>query len=318
MASTVRNLTVNEAFEIALKIASEYSIRGSLQTGTKIADNDAKKFSFADSAQQEIAVAIPIEDKFEISHFKTTTLFGDEHGLDFVKHVNDDVVLMATTGALSYILSSNSNSGTFTIEEETSEDVWSVLDTETYSSADEDFVTYSGHITAGDTDNSIRIVLKGSYPYQVTNYTMYDITFNGDSNIPNYGEGIIYSLPSDFRKMRKVTHNSIITDRYEIIGDNEYVILDKDNEGVYLFEYDRIPKVIDDDSGDDYEFEIKKEAQHLIPYYIAALMIVEDKPEVADVAFQEYEKKFNLLTFKKEPKKISRVANNLWGVKQYG
>lgn len=318
MAREVRNLTVDDAFEIALKLMSEYSVRGSVQTGTKIADMSAKKFSYADSAQQEIAIAIPIEDEFDISHFKKDTLFNRNAGFDVVEHLNDDVVLMEATGALSYVFESNATSGTFEVQEETSEDTWELLGSAvSYTGTSGEFVTYKGHITAGDAENSVRIVLKGSYPYLVTNYTMYAITFSSDENIDDYRAYQEYDLPDDLREILGVSREGKPFTSYKRVGTKIYI--DRDLEGIYTVKYNRLPKVIDDTCDGTEEFEIKKEAQHLIPYMMAALMAVEDKPEVSDVAFQEYERKFNLLYSKRtDNNKQHKVANTLWRVSEYG
>lgn len=318
MASTVRALTVDQAFDRALQMMSEYSVRGVVQTGTKIEDNKKKRFSLADSAQQEIALKIPIEETYIYSNFKLDTLFGDEAGLNIVEHLNDDVVLMEVVGPASYTFECNATSGTYEVQEEQSEDNWVLLGSAVnFTGTDGQYVTYKANITPSDSSYSVRIVLKGSYPYYATNYTMYDITFDTDGNVAEYGHKNKYALPSDFREIRELNHNGNNVTNYEI--EDGYIYLDKDDEGIYKMIYHKLPKVLNiDDSLGTETFELKKEAHHLIPYYMVALMILEDKPEVADVAFQEYERKLAIVmsegNHKKKPK---RVVNTLWGVRQY-
>lgn len=311
MASTVRNITVQEAFETALKLINEYSIRGSVQSGTKIADFEKQKFSFANNAQMEVSLIVPIEAPMEIVHYKTTTLVNEDKGMGVISHVNEDVVLMEANGALSYYFECNANSGTFTIEEETATDVWTELTPVSYDTTAEGYVKYSGHITAGDTSNDIRIVLKGNYPYKVTNYTMYGVTFPSDATVAEFGAYIEYALPSDFKNIAEVSINDVPTNNYRLTTDS--ILLNREIEGHYKITYHKLPKVIDEDSGNTYEFEIKKDAQHLIAYAMAALMAADSKPALANVAFAEYEKKLSLIDGAKQKRRQKRVRNPLWG-----
>lgn len=311
MASTVRNITVQEAFETALKLINEYSIRGNVQTGTKIADFEKQKFTLANNGQMELSLIVPIEDTTEIIHYKTATLTNPDRGMEVVSHINADVDLMEVNGPLSYYFESNANSGTYTIEEETSTDVWNELEAPSFDTTAEGYVKYAGHITASDTDNDVRIVLKGSYPYKVTNYVMYGITFPSDATVAEFGAYIEYDLPLDFKDIADVTVNDIPTNNYRLTADK--ILLNREIEGHYIITYHKLPKVIDEDSGDTYEFEIKKDAQHLVAYIMAAHMAADSKPALANIAFAEYEKKLSLIDGAKQKRRQQRVRSPLWG-----
>lgn len=77
-------------------------------------------------------------------------------------------------------------------------------------------------------------------------------------------------------------------------GNNLY--LPKDAEGEYALEYYRYPQRLELNPDDDDEIDSRVDAQHAIPFYVAAHIVLHDDPGVRDVLMNEFETRLSRLS----------------------
>ena len=89
-----------------------------------------------------------------------------------------------------------------------------------------------------------------------------------------------FPLPDDFRELRKVMKNGEQFTDYSV--DFRYFTLRKSEVGTFELFYFKNPQELAADTPDTYEFEVPKHAHTLIPYFVAAMAITEEKPSIGD------------------------------------
>ena len=89
-----------------------------------------------------------------------------------------------------------------------------------------------------------------------------------------------FPLPEDFRELRKVLRNGESYTDYSI--DFRYFTLKKSEIGNFELFYFKNPQELTADTPDTYEFEVPKHTHTLIPYFVAAMAIIEEKPSIGD------------------------------------
>lgn len=244
----------------------------------------------ADLAQRKIATVKKIHDTFYITQNPIENQLGTYEGFDIVQHYNTDLIDTQSTGSLAYHFEVD-NDATVYIEEEIN-DVWVTLETIAHVQSGTAFTAYKGTISSSDVDNDIRIRFSGSYPYKIRNRALFAYTFASDADVPDYVPYVEYSMPSDFYDKCKVI---IKTDTrvyenyvaYKWKGRNT-ILVNYYQPGEIEVQYYKYPVKIDDNTLDTYEYEVDEEAQDLIPMYVAAKVVAEEKPTLSDILYNEF------------------------------
>lgn len=84
-----------------------------------------------------------------------------------------------------------------------------------------------------------------------------------------------YALPDDFKDMRHMLHRDQPFYHFRI--ENHQLWVSKWIEPHYEVYYYRYPTVIDADTPDEYEFEVDRYAQDMIPYYLGGIVIADEE-----------------------------------------
>ena len=82
-----------------------------------------------------------------------------------------------------------------------------------------------------------------------------------------------YALPGDCARIFRVWKKGVLK-RYPVIGGK--LVTDGKGEGTLLLEYFAIPATIDNETPDEYEFELSEDAANCLPFFVAAQQLIVD------------------------------------------
>ena len=118
-------------------------------------------------------------------------------------------------------------------------------------------------------------------------------TISISNTIDKVGE---YSLPMDMYQFNRLvaldSNNEEITPNFKIIGKKIYL---KENEGRYIIEYYSYPTDITLDTEDDFELELDKDAQNVLPYMVANDILKVDPSADYTAFYREYQNRMQVL-----------------------
>jgi len=189
-------MTVNDIFEKAMSLMDE-------RTETGIVDADATLIYKKNSPyiltilQNELLLIGDVYSTHEISRKSIQPIVGV---LSVKEHDTDDETEISSTLGKAYYFEID-NPCTVYIEDYTT--TWNTLVTITDTTAT-DFTAYKGVLTNTPGATKTRIRFSGDYYYNYRNVAIYDKTFEEESKVPNYGEYVKYSMPSDFSSISQI------------------------------------------------------------------------------------------------------------------
>jgi hypothetical protein len=119
------------------------------------------------------------------------------------------------------------------------------------------------------------------------------------SQIGTSGEGYNkYPLPTDFKDHRFVNFLDERFRDYRI--ENGKLLLKKHYNGEFELFYYKIPSEITNTTQDDYEFEVDRHVQYVIPYFMGGMAIQDENPSIADRLLNLYFSKIAALKEKND------------------
>ena len=122
-----------------------------------------------------------------------------------------------------------------------------------------------------------------------------------------------YAMPGDFRSVYRIWRDDRpATARYRFRG-GKIIIPERDVGCTVLVEYFAMPETIDDNAGDDYEFEIAEDAAECMPYYVAAQQLLPDLVMDYSGMLAMYDRAVGLLDTS-QPGENTRIGQTLFGV----
>lgn len=282
----------------AIKLINEHSVNGSLNSIATNADYTLRMNDLADIAQKEVATIKKINAAFTITQNAIPNVLGQLTSFDLIQHLATDLSY-AYAAAKSYYFEVD-RACTVYIEEEQTTGVWTVLETITVPTITV-FTAYKGLIAAVGATNNVRLRFSGSYPYNIRNRALYLYTFPTAAEVQVYKHWVKYDLPTDFMELKKIINEgdprqyNILSD-YKTEGRNS-ILLNFSMRGSFRIEYYKFPITIDSTTDDAAEFEIDTAAQELIPYYLAAHMLMDESPSRGTLLLNMYQAKLgNLYT----------------------
>ena len=157
-----------------------------------------------------------------------------------------------------------------------------------------DFQTVKGKIL-NEEEKPVKIVFSGSFPYQIRNVALYDITFANDTDVWECGKNRRFDLKElvgDFYKL--VSTDVVLEEEYEKYRDYRWegdsvLVLDGTRPGNYKVHYYAYPKEITQETPNDYELELDQEVASILPVYIAAELLEDDDSSMAYYVREQYE-----------------------------
>ena len=263
---------------------------------TKQKDYTLKMPLFFDMAQKQIATIKKIVRQRKISHaMPHNKLTAPLYQFDIVQNVGDDQIYKCLGPANAYYFEVD-DVCTVVIEEETSTDVWTqlVLITNPLANAGQ-MTPYKGVLSPSSQENSIRIRFIGDTIYNHRNRALWGEKFSDVSRVPDYQRYVLYQVDSQFYQLNKVILKGQIVNSqpYQNTADffwekRDTIAIGWYNVGDYIVEYFAYPIDITSDTEDTTEFEVDIEAQELIPFYAAAMCLVNENNVVGDRMLNKY------------------------------
>lgn len=289
----------------AVKLINEWSNKGALNPPAKKADYTLRFPDVAQAAQTEIATVKKIHAVYNFSQNPIKPLAGLMTGFDEVQFLGTDYTNMSGQGAKAYYFEMD-KPGTVYIEEETSTNVWTLLDTLSITGVTY-FTPYKGFITPSLSTNSVRLRFSGTYPYNIRYRAMWAYTFATVEDIPDYRPYVKYPLPANAMEIKKIINETEVR-QYKALSDyyvegKTTLVVNYFFTGSFRVEFYQYPTEITPETDDDFEFELDYEAQELVPYYMAASVLLDDKEtrSFGVIRLNEYQAKLaNLSTEQNE------------------
>ena len=170
------------------------------------------------------------------------------------------------------------------------------------------FKAYKGIISPFNATNDIRIRFIGNTLYNHRNRALWVEKFSDITRVPDYNRYVLYSMGTDFYQLNKVILKGQILNSqpYENTADfywekRNVIAIGWYNVGEYSVEYFSYPADIVANTPDNTEFEIDIEAQEIIPFYAAAMLLINENNVVGDRLLNEYNVKLANLDTKITP-----------------
>ena len=276
---------------------------------TKQKDYTLKMPLFFDMAQKQISTIKKIVKTRKISHaMPINGLTSQNYQFDIVQNYGDDQNYKKAGTANAYYFEVD-DVCQVVIEEETSEDVWNILKTINNPLANAGvFTAYKGLLSPSSEDNDIRIRFIGDTLYNHRNRALWGEKFSDVSRVPNYNSYVLYQVDPNFYQLNKVILKGQVYNAQAYRNTDDFYWERRDtiaigwyNVGEYSVEYFAYPSDITASTADDVEFEIDIEAQELIPFYAAAMLLVNENNVVGDRMLNEYNVKLSNLDTKVTP-----------------
>lgn len=84
----------------------------------------------------------------------------------------------------------------------------------------------------------------------------------------------LFPLPGDCMRPFRIWRKGVLTNRYPIVSGS--ILTDGSESGTLLLEYFALPATINNDTPDDYEFEVSEDAANCLPFFVAAQQLIVD------------------------------------------
>jgi hypothetical protein len=150
----------------------------------------------------------------------------------------------------------------------------------------------NGNIISASTnaDYSLRFpMLADDCQNEISDKVGIDATYTIDSSVTpvSTANGYKkYAQPPNYKQ-----HNFINLDDerfYDYRIENGYLLIPEGYTGTFVWSYYRYPTEINDSTSDSYEFEVEAHTHRLIPYYIAGMVIADEKEGISNKLLNIY------------------------------
>lgn len=289
-------INIKEIREKVLKIIDEYSNKGVVTPDSRNADYIIRINDFIDVAQREIMQYKFINGEKDITQNTLPNLLGNKYYM--YQHLEDDMIYSAQYAKSFYF--EVDNIATIVIEEEIQPNVWYALLTLTNTTKSL-YNIFKGNIPYINYGDAIRIRFTGPYVYNFRYPCLYKYNFPIDTDVPDYTPYIRYVLPADYYRFNKIItetdykmYQQIQSFRWET---RITLIIPNSIVGNIKFLYFKYPIQIDNNTLDSFELELDTEAQELVPFYVAQLLLKVQNPPISNIIFQEYQSKLANLRY---------------------
>lgn len=281
-------MNLGEVKEKVIKLINEYSNNGTLIPKTKgnYQDYVLRVPDLSNDAQMEIARFIKIPAVHSLTQYPIQNLLGMHAGFDMEQYLPGIDKTYSAIGAKSYYFEVDRPCTVYVEVNGISVkqiDVADILK----------FTGYKGNIDSGDND-TVQLRFTGDYPYVIRNRALFQYKFQTDDDVPTYKAYVPYELPDDYMELDKIyrwydqRQYTVLPGDYKLTG-RKTVELNWFTNGQFDIHYFKLPTVIDASTDDSYEFEVEIQAQYLIPYYAAAIVVMDENQAIGTLLLNQYQ-----------------------------
>ena len=288
-------MNLGEVKERVIKLMNEYSNNGVVtpKTSGNYLDYIFRVPDLANDAQMEIASHIKIPAVYSFTQYPIINLLGLHAGFDMEQYLPGTEKIYAGGGAKAYYFEVD-RPCTVYIEEEINS-VWTELKKIIITDIVK-FTGYKGNLTLTGENNCVRMRFTGDYPYVIRNRALFPYNFPSDNDVPTYKAYVAYELPDDYMEFEKVyrwhdqRQYGVMPEEYRLTG-RKTIELNWFTNGQFDVHYFKLPEEIDATTSDDHELEIELRAQFLVPYYVAAMIVMDENQAVGTLLLNQYQNK---------------------------
>lgn len=288
----------------AIKHVNFYSISGNLvsESDPSYLDYKLRYKDLTNTAQMEIATTSKkIRKQHKVSQNPIPNQIQSLYPFDIQQHLDEDIMFSAT-GSRAYSFKVDNVADVY-IEQSADDGVtWTNITTINHLTPTGQYTEYKGLISLSASTNLCRLRFGGNYVYNFRDVALFAYGFPNAAVIPQYQDYVLYTMPSTFYKLDKVTlkGNTIDGNRYRQSVDyywesSNVLAVNYYFTGEFNIEYFAYPVVINDNTADNHELEIDVEAQEAIPYYVAAHLIMDENGNINNKLFAMYQGKLGNL-----------------------
>ena len=199
-------MNLGESKNLANSYIANYSNGGVIISDGDNADYNLRYNRLANAAQIQVNEYNSIRSVYSISQNPIDPLNGRFYGFTIKQFTGTDLTDICGINAQSYYFEVD-RPCTVLIEESSNNITWSTLQTLTITGI-RAFKAYKGLITPTLATNQVRLRFTGSYPFNVRNRALWNVSFASADDVPVYSDRIRYTMPNDFYKLDKIIHRT--------------------------------------------------------------------------------------------------------------
>lgn len=327
------DLTLGEAKTIAIQHINRYSSSGEIidSTDPNYLDLTLRMNPLANTAQMEIAKISKIPDKISISQNPIPNQLG-LYAFDEVQHFPGADLVYTAAGSKSFSVEVDGDCEIYFDEEVSG--VWTAV-SGMYSANDgtptafsgsivvsglsaadlQEFKNYRGLLTISSATNNIRMKIVPAYPMKSRYRALFAYDFPNARKVPHCVAYIEYALPADYmefdRMMREFDQRQYSENSDYILNGNKTIRLNWFLTGQFDIHYWKFPAEITNSTPDTHSFEVAKDGQAALPYYMGGYAIYPTNQNLGVQLLNQYYALLETLT-RPKTNTASQIQNALW------
>lgn len=284
-------MTLGECLEKTKKLINYYSVSGDRITSTDptLLDYTSRAKSAVDTAQKELSRRCPILRRMTYTQ-RTLRPLDSRAGM----HYLEGSLTLAAQGASSFSLLCDGDL-TAVLEQEAG-GVWQQMLAVAQVGGGKLETVYGELDALPPADARMRLILDTSGAY-VASAGLYR-KFPKNEDVPVLDTRRFHALPSDFGGARSVTPSHRFVDR----GGKGFYVLEEGKigfpwafDGTVELVYTVYPRTIGEESAETAILGVPDEAAETIPYYVAALLLTDEDPNLSQLFLNLYGDKVSML-----------------------
>ena len=157
----------------------------------------------------------------------------------------------------------------------------------------------------------VKITFTAAGPAAVKNLALYGDDILAAGAVPAFAPYTTHAMPADFYKLMDDRIDGLPAGSYKWTADNR-LLIESSLEGMWEVNYYRYPGAITCSTPDEHGFEVAREAQNAIPYYIAAHLVQTENPGLYAALLNEFEVKISRITGNTPPEILLAANEKGW------
>lgn len=280
-------------------------------------EDDSRFYYAADRALLQIARIRPATRTLLINHKPMKSITASSYDA----RARSESLVYTAEGAKAYYFEADGN-GTAYVEFKTA-DGWGIADIVSLESP-QIFRSYRGFIKNGNSfvKGQVRIRFTGEYLYHVRRVALYGEIYSAEEDdIPAYEPFTKYDI-SKVEDFLALASPPIVDDKMREVLNSNYdvengrvVLLKREIAGEYIVRYIKRPSKINEDTSaraNEQIIELDDDLAALMPNLVAAYILAEDEPQLAEYYLALYNQQVAVIEQKERPITPANINLNGW------
>jgi len=287
-------LLYSQLVTAVLKKIDEYSTKGNILAESKTIDLRYKIPEATNEVLLDLAHTTgKLEASFAIVHNPVSNALNQDTSSIQANVPGADYSISLPSAKACYF--ECTGPATVYVEEETADNIWTILETIDILSSQKTFAEYRRLITASVSTNTIRLRFSGDYHYSYRNYVLYDVPFPTEDEVQQHGNYFMYAMPSDFMALKNCQIRKDIRQwqdfrEYALDATAKEIGFDAYQVGEYRANYYRMPTLIGTTTPVlSAEIDALDEALPFIATGVASRVLLLDDMTISTILWNQYE-----------------------------